>query len=54
MAMGRSANISDEVIEGRRSVRAEEERVERESWMVTREQLTKIGGMRRLKCVIGE
>ena len=30
MAIERSANFSDEVTEGRRSVRAEEERVERE------------------------
>jgi len=28
----RSANFSDEVTEGRRSVRAEEERVERDGW----------------------
>ena len=33
MAIGRSANLSDEVKEGRSSVRAEEERVERERWM---------------------
>ena len=34
MAMERLANFSDEVTEGRGSVRAEEERVEREVWMV--------------------
>ena len=34
MAMERSANFSDEVIEGRSSVRAEEERVKREGWIV--------------------
>jgi len=31
----RSANLSDEVTEARRSVRAEEEHVEREGWIVT-------------------
>jgi len=35
MAIGRSANLSDEVTEGRSSVRAEEERVEREGWIGT-------------------
>jgi len=34
MAMERSANFSDKVTEGRSSVRAEEERVEREDWIV--------------------
>ena len=34
MAMERFANFSDEVTEGRRSVRAEEERVERSGWTV--------------------
>jgi len=34
MAMKRSANLSDDVTEGRSSVRAEEERVEREGWIV--------------------
>ena len=33
-AMERSANFSDEVTEGRSSVSAEEERVEREGWIV--------------------
>ena len=35
MTMERSANYSDEVTEGRNSVRAEEERVEREGWIET-------------------
>ena len=35
MVIERSANLSDEVTEGRRSVRAEEERVEREGWIGT-------------------
>jgi len=34
MAIERSANLSDEVTEGWSSVRAEEERVEREGWIV--------------------
>ena len=34
MAMERSANFSDEVTEGWSSVRAEEERVEQEDWIV--------------------
>ena len=34
MAMGRSANFSDEMTEGWSSGRAEEERVEREGWIV--------------------
>ena len=34
MAIERSANLSDDVTEGRRTVRAEEERVEREGWIV--------------------
>ena len=34
MAIERSANLSDEVTEGRSSVRAEEERIEREGWIV--------------------
>ena len=34
MAIERSVNLSDEVTEGQRSVRAEEERVEREDWIV--------------------
>ena len=33
MAIERSANLSDEVTEGQRSVRTEEERVERGRWM---------------------
>jgi len=32
--MERSANFSDEVTEGRSSVKVEEERVEREGWIV--------------------
>lgn len=34
MAMERFENFSDEVMEGRRSVRAEEDRVERGGWIV--------------------
>jgi len=34
MTIERSVNLSDEVTEGRSSVRAEEERVEREGWIV--------------------
>jgi len=34
MAMERSANFSDVVTEGQRSVRAEDERVERDGWNV--------------------
>ena len=34
MAMQRLANFSDEVTEGRSHVRVEEERVEREDWIV--------------------
>jgi len=34
LAMEQLANFSDEVTEGRSSVRAEEERVEREGWIV--------------------
>ena len=34
MTMERFANFSDEVTEGRRSVRLEEERVERSGWTV--------------------
>jgi len=34
MAIERSANLRDEMTEGRRRVRAEEERVEREGWIV--------------------
>jgi len=34
MALERSANFSDEVTEGRSSIRAEEELVEREGWIV--------------------
>ena len=34
MAMERFANLSDEVTEGRSSVRVEEERVERRGWTV--------------------
>jgi len=37
MAIERNANLSDEVAEGRSSVRAEEERVERAGWIVKRE-----------------
>ena len=33
-SIDRSVNLSDEVAERRRSVRAEEERVEREGWIV--------------------
>ena len=53
MAMERFPNFNDEVKRGRRSVRLEEERVERSAWL-DREQLTKIGGLRGLKCVVGE
>jgi len=34
MAIERSANLSDEVPEGQRSVRAEEERIERGGWIL--------------------
>jgi len=34
MAIERSARLSDEVTEGRRSVRAKEERVEQRGWIV--------------------
>ena len=34
MAMERFANLSDEVTEGRSSVRVEDERVERRGWTV--------------------
>ena len=34
MAVKQFANISDEVTEGRRSVRAEEERVQPSAWIV--------------------
>ena len=34
MAIERSTNLSDEVTESRSSVRAKEERVEREGWIV--------------------
>ena len=34
MAMKRLENFSDEVTEGRRNVRVEKERVEREGWIV--------------------
>ena len=34
MAMDRFANLSDEVTEGRMSVRADDERVERSGWTV--------------------
>ena len=37
MAMERSKNISDEVTEGRSSVRAEEDCVEREGWIANNE-----------------
>ena len=51
MAMERFENLSDEVTEGRSNVRDEEERVGR--WL-DREQLTEIGGLGGLKCVVGE
>ena len=50
MAMERFANFSDDVMEGRRSVRAEEERVERDRWLDC-EQLAEIRGLGGLKCV---
>jgi len=34
MAMERLANLSEEVTEGRNSVRVEEERVERDGWII--------------------
>src|SRR6218665_1014228 len=46
MAMERSANFSDEATEGRSSVWAEEDRVEREGWIVQRRQTgLKSGGV---------
>ena len=54
IAIEQLANLSDEVTEGRSSVRSEEERVEREGWIVNSEQLTETVGLRGLKCVIGE
>ena len=36
MAMERLQNLSDEVTAGRSNVRVEEERVEREDWIVNR------------------
>jgi len=38
MAMERLTNFSDEVTKGRRSFMAEEERVEREGWVVNKER----------------
>jgi len=35
MAMERSANFSDEVTEEQRSVRAEEEHIQREGWTMS-------------------
>ena len=52
MAMERFANLSDEVTEGRSSVRVEAERVERRGWTVN--NMTKIRGLRGLKCVVQE